>query len=798
MKSPKPLTYEDVRFLISDEEISSIPQPDSEFTIIGQPRAVKALEMGTEIKTHGYNIFVSGLPGTGRNTAIRQILSRYRNSPYPSKDIAIVNNFKRPETPLILYFPPGGAKKFQHSLHYMLITLQAQIHNKLESEGYKKIKTDIISSLQNHERKVLQVFESRLNSEGFTSISDSRKNKPSESIDIAYIWKNIPTPLGKLSELSALGDISENEYQAIQKKYYILKDELGGIFRAILQSKNETSSELKTLKAITVTPEIHMEIGNFKRDYPDPRIQFFLDSIIEDITDNLSLFSGESAEEESLGKIREIRYGLNILEDRSENKSVPIIFENHPTFKNLFGTIDQRKGVSDESLSDYRSIRSGSFVRASGGFLIIQAEDLFQDERAWENVKRTLKTGKAAILPQDNRLSDNPGALKPEEIDIDVKLILVGNESLYDRLYNKDPDFHRYFKISAEFDNTIPRNSESMGQYLFFMDNYCMEQSLQPVTQDGKAELIRFGARLAEDRDKLSTRFSFLKDLLVEANYWALREGRDVIDREILIRAQRERQYLNNLPEEKINEMIESGDISIPLSGKSEGLINALAIHDRGYIAFGTPCLISSRTSPGDSGIINIEGEVGLSGEIHDKWLMMLEGYLRHNYAANVPLSLHCTICFEQSYGEVDGDSAASAELYAILSSIAQIPIRQDLAVTGSISQTGHVQAIGGCTEKIEGFFDICSSAGLTGTQGVIIPEQNVKNLILADRVVQAIKEEKFHLYPVSTINQGIELLSGMAAGERGARGNYPVGTFNHAVEKKLKSLHQKSKSASE
>jgi len=344
----------------------------------------------------------------------------------------------------------------------------------------------------------------------------------------------------------------------------------------------------------------------------------------------------------------------------------------------------------------------------------------------------------------------------------------------------------------------MPRNTETTGQYIQFMNNYCEEQSLLPLDDTGRAEVIRFGTRLAEDRSKLSTRFSSLRDLLVEADYWAQKEGNKTIDARIVRKTQEERQYLNNLPEEKINEMIAVGDITIPVSGKAVGLVNALAIQDRGYLSFGTPCLISSQTSPGDSGIINIEGEVGLSGEIHDKWLMMLEGYLRHNYASRIPLSLHCTICFEQSYGEVDGDSAASAELYAILSSIAQIPMRQDLAVTGSISQTGLVQAIGGATEKIEGFFDICSSAGLTGTQGVIIPRQNVKNLILSERVETAIKEKNFHIYPVATINEGLEILTGMPAGEKNLKGSYPPGTFNHQVEKQLKLLHSRSKPAAD
>ncbi|MBI9101134.1 MAG: AAA family ATPase [Spirochaetales bacterium] len=798
MADHKTLTYEEIRFHISDDEIKNIPTPSNDIQIIGQPRAVKALEMGTEIKTMGYNIFVTGLPGTGRNTAVRKILEKFENTPFPSRDIAIVNNFKRHETPSVLYFPPGGARLFRDSLQDMIKTLQAQIFSKLESQGYKKIKTDIISSTQNHERKVLQVFEARLNLEGFTSIMDNAKEGTADSIDIAYLYKGKPMPLGQLTEMASRGAIPEKEYQDIQKKYFSLKDDLRSIFRSVLQTKNEMHRELNTLRIVTVTPEIHTEISNLKREYPDPRIKTYLDSIAEDVSENLHLFSGDASVAELLEKIRKIRYGLNILEDRSGATSAPIIFESHPTFKNLFGTIEKRKETNEDNLEDYLSIKSGAFLRASGGFLIIQAEDLFQDEKAWKYMKRTLKNGKVSILPEGNRASDNPGAIKPAEIDIDVKVILIGNENLYEILYNKDPDFHRYFKISAEFDTTFDRNDETMGQYIHFIDKLCIEQNLLPVTAGGKAEIIKFGARIAEDRYKLSTRLSDLQDLLIEADYWTRKEDQEEIGREMIIRTQRERQYLNNLPEEKINEMISVGDISIPLKGSAEGLVNALAIHDRGYMAFGTPCLISSRTSPGDTGIINIEGEVGLSGEIHDKWLMMLEGFLRHHYASNVPLSLHCTICFEQSYGEVDGDSAASAELYAILSSIARIPIRQDLAVTGSLSQTGNVQAIGGCTEKVEGFFDICSSAGLTGTQGVILPEQNVKNLILADRVLQAIKENMFHIYPVGTINDGIEILTGMRAGERGARGAYPTGTFNHAVEKNLKALHQKVKSSSE
>ena len=472
-------------------------------------------------------------------------------------------------------------------------------------------------------------------------------------------------------------------------------------------------------------------------------------------------------------------YRLNIVIDSGKTSKRPTIIEAHPSHKSLFG-------LADKESSSHLSIRIGSYQAAAGGFLILTAEEVAEDGELWKTLKRYIEMTHRALTSPDVQ-GEMIGSIRPQPIPLMTKVILIGNENTYDKLMEKDGKFIRYFRIAPEFDSTMDadrRNIEGTVGYL-----KAVGRGFLPIEDSAFSEILRHSSWIAEDRSKLSTELSLLGDLLEESNDEAESSGHDRIDGDDVKAALARRDWYASLSEEKINSEIRSGEMVIALEGMKIGIVNGLAVMDRGTSSFGTPAVISVAVAPGSEGIVNIEHEAGLSGGIHDKGLLILEGYLRHRYAKTFPLSLYAGICFEQSYAEVDGDSASLAELYALLSAIGDIPIRQDIAVTGSVSQMGALQPVGGINEKIEGFFHACSAVGLTGTQGVIIPEQNVSSLILDEDVEKAVAERRFHIYAISELDEGMELLSGMRRGIRDRRSAFPPGSLNRRVEDGLRNL---------
>ncbi|MDR3200989.1 MAG: AAA family ATPase [Spirochaetales bacterium] len=479
------------------------------------------------------------------------------------------------------------------------------------------------------------------------------------------------------------------------------------------------------------------------------------------------------------------RYGANLIVDNSAAKTPPVIFETWPDYAAIFGNQEP----AGEGRSHFMLIRAGSLIKASGGFLVLRAEDIINEEDAWNSLKRALEAGYAEIRAVPNPFYPVPSSLKPEAIRIDTKVIMVGNENTYDAFFNTDEDFPKLFKVHAEFDSVMERDAAGVREYVRFIRTICAAENLPSFDYSGLAAVLEYGVRAAEFRSKLISRFSLVADLIREASQWALLEGKETVDRSMVERALEERQFFSNLPECKIDEQILSGELIIPLAGKTVGRINGLGIIDRGYYAFGRPLVITARTAPGHDGIINIEREAGLSGGIHDKGLLIIEGYLQSMYAASFPVSIRASICFEQSYIEVDGDSASSAEMYALLSSIGEFPLRQDIAVTGSVNQMGGIQPVGGVSEKIEGFYEVCRKTGLSGKQGVIIPRLNIEGLILSAAVQKALREGMFHVYAVSTVDEGLEILAGLPAGKRNARGGFPGRSVNGKVMRRLKEM---------
>ena len=472
-------------------------------------------------------------------------------------------------------------------------------------------------------------------------------------------------------------------------------------------------------------------------------------------------------------------YRINIVIDRHDDSKRPTIIETHPSHKSLFG-------FSEKDRAAHLSVRIGSYQRAAGGFLILNAEEISDDEELWKTLKRYIEMTHRALTSPGVQ-GEMMGAVRPCPIPLNTKVILIGNESTYDKLMEKDGKFIRYFRIAPEFDSTMEASKENIEGTVSYLK--AVGKDFRRIEDSAFAEILRHSSWIAEDRKKLSTELSLLGDLLEESNDEAMIAGKDVIDGDVVRRALSRRDFYAALSEKKINDDIRTGDMVISLDGMKTGIVNGLAVMDRGTSSFGTPAVISVAVAPGSEGIVNIEHEAGLSGGIHDKGLLILEGYLRHRYAKTFPLSLYAGICFEQSYAEVDGDSASLAELYALLSAIGDIPIRQDIAVTGSVSQMGALQPVGGINEKIEGFFNACMATGLTGHQGVLIPEQNISSLILGEPVEKAVKEKRFHIYAISELDEGMELLSGMRRGTRDRRSAFPPGSFNRKVEDGLRDL---------
>ena len=564
----------------------------------------------------------------------------------------------------------------------------------------------------------------------------------------------------------------------------LLKEEI--INQLTLQKESRIDSE--RLLA-SVTPHIAV----IKESFQNPLIHSYLDAIKEDLEEYSFIFTGADPDTVRNASFFQ-RYTVNLIVDHHATTRTPVVYEDHPTFSNLFGAIDTKSDSRDDNALPFLSLHGGSILQASGGYLVINAEDLIQEEGSWDQLKRVLKTGRISIQNAPGSHNAHPAGIRAEQVPISVKVIAIGSEDLYELLFTGDPDFYKLFKISAEFDFSMPANTENIGNYKGFIEMVRTEENLFPVTASAIAEMLRFGSYLVEQRNELSTQFSLIADLIRESHYLALQMEQSVIDAKAVVRALQERDYLNSLTEAKIFEQILSGEMLLQLEGTACGRVNALAVLDRGSFSFGIPTVISATVAPGTEGIVNIEHEAGLSGEIHDKGLLILEGYLRKMYARNFPLSIYSGICFEQSYAEVDGDSASSSELYALLSAIGNIPIRQDIAVTGSVNQMGEIQPVGGVNEKITGFFRICERKGLTGHQGVLLPKVNIRNLILPRNIIQAIADRKFHIYPIESIDEGMQILTSRPAGRRNQKGVFPVKTINREIEDRLKHLYEISR----
>ncbi len=789
----QPLSAEKLRYRCPPESFSfeTTAELEGGFEIIGQDRAIKAIRLGLSVPSPGYNILVQGLTGTGKETTVKSILETVADKKTIPQDICYVHNFDDPDSPNVLYLPPGDGAELRRQMNTLVEYLERTVPAVLESDEFKQRRTQLIETEGQKGRGVIKEFEERIKKENFVLVEI--RFGPMTKTELAPIVESKPRPGDELEQMLAEGQIERDEYERIDKVRDAFAEELDDVLKHARDTERQIAEALKALVYGFGAEIINPRIDELKQRHPGERSHRFLEHVRHDVLENLEQFipkpdaSGQAGIAALLvGQAdRLVEYRINLLVDNSTTEGAPIVVESHPSYKNLFGTIERTWDRGGQTHTDFTRIKAGSLLKAVGGYLVLSFIEILSEPGVYQSLKRTLKSGKVDIQGFDPANLFTATALKPEAIEAEVKVVLIGDPQSYQIFYQHDPDFRKTFKIKADFDTVIPRTPASMGRYASFVARTTALEKMRPLDGAATAAVVEEGVRLAGRQNKLSTRFSDVADLLREANYWAEDEASDVIRSEHIDRTVAERVQRRNLVETRISEMIEEGIIMIDSRGVREGQVNGLSVYDLGDYRFGRPTKITAVVATGRAGIINIERESDLSGRSHNKGMLILAGYLRSRFAQRRPMTLSASLAFEQSYSGVDGDSASSTELYALLSAISGIPLRQDIAVTGSVNQMGEIQAIGGVNEKIEGFFDTCLAAGLTGTQGVMIPHTNVDDLMLRKDVVKAVEEGKFNIYSITTIEEGIELLTGTVAGHVQA-GKYPTGSVYGKVERRL------------
>ena len=760
--------------------------------IIGQERALRALRLGLEMKHPGYNVFVTGFSGTGRMTTIKRLLTEFEGKASSLKDLCYVHNFRNNDQPVLITLPVGEGKRFREDMELLVQDLIKDIPASFETKRFKDERKRLMEHFQERQQSVLKEFEKRVKEKGFevVQVQVGAGMRP----DITPVVNSQPVSFDQLENLLKEGHITKEQIEQLSKDRIVLEGQMENVLRELRNIERKARESMDDLAERFILPIVKDEIDHIRKLYENEKLHRYLDDVQENIMDDLNRF--RPAEEQSSPMMgmpvpmqeedRFTEYRVNVVVDNSETKGVPIVIETNPKFKNIFGTIDREVDRNGVWRTDFTLIKAGSLLHANGGYLVINALDALIEQGVWQNLKRTLRNTLLEIQPIETGLFGAASALKPEPISIDVKVVMLGDAYIYFLLYDQDDDFKKIFKVRADFDTEMPKKPQTIKHYISFIKMICDDEKLKPFNRLGIASVIEYGVRLAERQEKLSTRFNVIADVIRESNYWATKDEASVVNDQHVLKAIDERVERVKLMEEKIEEMIMNGDMMIDTTGSVVGQVNGLTIYDVREYAFGKPSRITAKTSIGNQGVINIEREAELSGPTHNKGVLILSGYLHSVYAQKKPLAMNASLTFEQSYGGVDGDSASSTEIYAILSSLSNVPLRQDIAVTGSVNQKGEIQPIGGVNQKVEGFFSVCKARGLTGTQGVIIPHQNKKDLMLRHDVVQAVRRGKFHIFAIETIDEGIEILTGRKAGKRLRSGLFEKDSIHHLVDHTL------------
>ena len=764
--------------------------------IIGQERALRALRVGLEMNHDGYNIFVTGITGTGRTTTIKRLLQDFEKKPGQMKDHCYVYNFKNPDTPIAISLPAGQGRGLKQDMENFIKELLRDIPAVYESQRYQQARKKLVMHFQERQKSVLKDFERRVKERGFDLVQVQAGN--SMRPDIVPVVNGTPMGLDQIETLVQKNEFSKEQFATMRDALTDLEKQMATVFRELRNIEKKVQMSLSELEEQLVMPAVDEDISILNATYEDSKLHTYFEEVRMNIRNNLERFRKQQigfptqdAQQEEDGEEKKeddgfLEFQVNVLVDNSETQHVSIVIETNPKYKNIFGIVERDIEKGGVWRTDFTKIKAGSLLRADGGYLVLNALDVLIEPGVWQDLKRTLRTGLIDIQSYEPLFGFSAVSLKPEPIEINVKVIMIGETDIYNLLYFRDDGFKKIFKIRADFDFEMPKTKDTVTQYIRFIKMICDDEKLLPFSTSALAQIIEFGVRLAGRQQKISTRFNIIADVAREASYWARKEKAEIVLCNHVEQALNERIYRVKLVEEKIQEMIYNGTIIIDTEGAQIGQVNGLSVYDIGEHEFGKPSRITARTSLGRNGIINIERDAELSGPTHNKGVAILSGYFRSMFAQNKPLVMDASITFEQSYGGIDGDSASSTEIYAILSSLSEIPIRQDIAVTGSVNQKGEIQPIGGVNLKIEGFYDVCKARGLTGKQGVIIPIQNVDDLMLREELYEAVEKKKFSIYAVKSINEGMEILTGLKAGKKKSDNTFESGTINAFVDEKL------------
>jgi len=766
---------------------------------IGQDRAARAVDFGLSMHEDGYNIYVAGLTGNGKTSMVKTYIERLieegrrKGDAFKLDDWCYLHNFKEPDRPRVASLPQGKGKTFRDQILQLLAKVREEVAKAFSSDDYKSQAKKVVEEGRAEQQKIFEEVAEKAHSEGFLF-----QMTPMGPMLVPMVGDRVMED----KEYEALKDSQRTELEAKRQELF---KQLQTSFEKAGGLQQRTAERMQKLDKDVGEYTVSRLFVPLSEEYSAlPKVSQYLADLKEYTLSNLEFFKateervhpvfGVPMSEVMAGRNPFLPFQVNVYIDNSERSGPPVITEQNPNFGNVFGKIE-RRFLFGGYLTDHTMLKPGALALANGGYLLLSAYDVLTNYGVWSALKRAIRNKQVTVEdPFEQYGFIAPQGMRPEPMPITVKVVLIGDSMIYHMLSSYDEDFWEVFKVKADFNFEIERNQKNMDEYAAFIAGCCDKCQTKHLDPTGVAKLLEYSARMVADQERLSSRFGQVRELIEQATYWARKDGDKNVSGTHVKKALDERIFRHNLVEERMQDAIKRGMIMIDLEGAVPGQVNGLSVYSLGDISFGKPSRITAKTYLGRDGVVNIERESELSGPIHDKGVMILSGYLGWKYAQDTPLSLSASLCFEQSYEGVEGDSASSTELYAILSSLSGVPIRQNIAVTGSVNQKGEIQPIGGVNQKIEGFFHVCQSKALTGDQGVMIPHQNLRNLMLREEVVEAVREGKFHVYAARTIDEGLEILTGVPAGEKKEDGTYPQGTVNHLVQGQLKEMAEKLK----
>lgn len=755
---------------------------------IGQEKALKSLDFGLSMDSKGFNIFAIGESGTGKMSTVMYMLKKKAADEKAPEDWCYVHNFKDPDSSIALSFGPGQGIVFQKEMDEMVKILKIEIPKAFESKEYETQKSKIVDEFQQKQTEYLTRLDTEAKDRGFTV------RRTPTGVLIVPIKEN--GEMMAKEEFDALEPVAKKK---IEDTGRLFQEKLNDVVRILREAEKIVREMVTRLDRIVAMDLVGPMIDAIQKKYADQeKVVKHLDDVKEDILSHLDDFKAVEEPQSPIPFIKMpkqennlARFAVNVVVNNGDSEGAPVVYESNPTYLNLFGRMEYRVTYGMAS-TDFTMIKAGSLHKANGGYLVVDALELLRNPFSYEALKRALKNKEIRIedVLEQYRLISTAG-LKPEAVPLNAKVVLVGNPYLYYLLHAYDEDSRELFKVKADFDSRMDRNQDNMDKYAMYVAKCQQDEKLLPFDNTAIARIVEMGSRLADDQEKLSTRFSDIADLIREAHYWAKKNGNETVNGEHVTQAVREKVDRVNRIEERLREMMLDDTLIVNTQGEKVGQVNGLAVLDIGDYSFGKPSRITAKTFMGRAGVVNLERETKMSGKIHEKAILIITSYLGGKYAVRKPISLSASIAFEQLYEMIEGDSATCAELYALLSSISGVPLKQNFAVTGSMDQNGDVQPIGGVNQKIEGFFHLCSMRGLDGSNGCIIPKRNARNLVLSEDVREAVEKGLFNIYTIDKMEEGLEILTGLKAGELQADGTYPEGTINYFVEKRLTEISE-------